>query len=272
MYLQHYFDRIGYRGDARPELPVLFALQRAHVCAIPFENIDIQLGRPVTIGAEEAYEKLVVNGRGGWCYEQNALLGWALAEIGFDVTRMAAAVMRQERGAIAEANHLCLSVRCPAASEAYLVDAGFGGSMIQPIRLIESEYSQPPFRIGLKTLADGRWRFWEDLGSGAFSFDFVAEPANEEALAEKCVFMQSDPASSFVLNLVAQLRAPDQHKSLRGRVFRIATPAGTRSTTLDSADAVVATLADQFRLDVPEVADLWPRIAARHAEYQRTKS
>ena len=54
--------------------------------AVPFENIDIQLGRSLTISVEDAFEKIVERGRGGWCYEQNGLFGWALSEIGFDVT------------------------------------------------------------------------------------------------------------------------------------------------------------------------------------------
>lgn len=272
MRLQHYLDRIAYRGDTRPEFAVLSALQRSHVCAVPFENLDVQFGRPLTIGVEEAYEKIVVNGRGGWCYTQNGLFGWALAEIGFDVERVAASVMLHERGAVAIANHLCLQVSCPGSGEKYLVDVGFGGSMIEPIRLTEAEHRHPPFRLGLKRLDRDYWRFWEDLGKGEFSYDFIAEPASETALAKKCEFMQSDPASGFVLNLVVQLRSPQQHKSLRGRVFTTATPAGVQSTILDSADALVTTLANHFRLDVPEAAELWPRVAARHEVYLQNLS
>jgi len=272
MHLQHYLDRIGYQGDVRPELPVLFALQRCHVCAVPFENLDVQLGRPVTTRIEEAYEKIVVNGRGGWCYTQNGLLGWALAQIGFEVMRVAASVMRHERGKIADADHLCLLVRCADDAQQYLVDVGFRGSMIAPIKLAEADYDQPPFRIGLTRLAANYWRFWEDLGKGAFSYDFSAETADETALSAKCAYLQSDPASIFVLNLVAKVRSPQAHKSLRGRVFTSATPAGQISQTLHSGEEIVATLAEHFRLDVPEVADLWPRIAARHEDHMRSLS
>jgi N-hydroxyarylamine O-acetyltransferase len=260
MQLQHYFDRIRYRGAANPTFANLRALQRAHVCAVPFENLDVQLGRPVTIDAEAAYEKIVVRNRGGWCYEQNGLFGWALSEMGFDVTRVAAAVMRQERGDVSMANHLCLLV------DGHLLDVGFGGSLIEPIPLQESEYAQAPFRLGLRQLDDGYWRFWEDLGRGEFSFDFVAEPADETALIKKCNFLQSDPSSNFVLNLVAQLRSPEQHKSLRGRVLSVATPDGIDSKTLNSAEELLVTLAEQFQLELPEVADLWPKISARHDE------
>ena len=264
MHLQSYLDRIEYRGDLRPDHSVLVALQQAHVCAVPFENLDVQLGRPVTISPEDAYQKIVVNGRGGWCYEQNGLFGWALSEIGFDVTRAAGAVMRQDQGDASLANHLCLVVSTPEAPVRYLVDVGFVGSLNKPIVLAELEHGQPPFRLGLRTLDDGYWRFWEDLGDGEFSFDFRAEPADEAALQAQCALLQSDPSSNFVLNLVAQLRTRDRHKVLRGRVLRIASSTGVSKQTLNSADELVDTLASHFHLHIPEVAELWPRVVARH--------
>jgi N-hydroxyarylamine O-acetyltransferase len=272
MQLQPYLDRIRYHGGIRPTSDVLAVLLQAHVCAIPFENLDVQLGRLVTIDVAAAYEKIVVNGRGGWCYEQNGLFGWALVQIGFEVTRIAASVMRQERGDVADANHLCLLVRIADSDATYLVDVGFGGSMIQPIELAEAVHHQAPFRLGLTRRPDGYWRFWESISGSEFSFDFVPQPANEAALQSKCAFLQSDPSSGFVLNLVAQLRGSEQHKSLRGRVLSIATPAGIQTRILDSADAIVATLAEHFSLNLPEVADLWPRITTRHDQLEREKA
>jgi N-hydroxyarylamine O-acetyltransferase len=270
--LQAYLGRIGYRGGLRPDLSVLVALQQSHVCAVPFENLDVQLGRPVTTAAEDAYEKIVGDNRGGWCYEQNGLFGWALEQIGFDVTRIAAAVMRKDRGDASLANHLCLLVTMPGSSPRYLVDVGFGGSMFEPIELLEGAHTQAPFRLGLERDNDGHWRFWEDIGDGKFSYDFLDEPANESALQDKCITLQSDPSSIFVLNLVAQLRSREQHKVLRGRVLYVASANGIVRRTLNSADELVATLASQFNLDLPEVAELWPRIAARHEEILRMKA
>jgi N-hydroxyarylamine O-acetyltransferase len=272
MNVQAYLDRIGYRGAVRPDLSVLVALQQTHVCAVPFENLDIQFGRQVTTAAEDAYEKIVGNNRGGWCYEQNGLFGWALEQIGFDVTRVAAAVMRQDRGDASLANHLCLLVGTPESSSRYLADVGFGGSMLEPIELLEGEHTHAPFRLGLEKENDGYWRFWEDLGDGKFSYDFLDEPANEAALQAKCATLQSDPSSIFVMNLVAQLRSQEQHMLLRGRVLHVASDKGVATQVLNSADELVATLAGQFGLNVPEIAELWPRIAARHEEIVRMKA
>jgi len=266
MKLQRYLGRIEYGGPVKPNFDTLAALQEAHVCSAPFENLDVQLGRPLSVRIEDAYEKIVTNNRGGWCYEQNGLFGWALSEIGFDVTRIAASVMREQRGEASTASHLCLLVGSPESKTKYLVDVGFGGSMIRPIELQEAQHDQPPFNIGLERLDDRSWRFWEDLGDGKFSFDFAEDPANESLLAQKSLFLQSDPASTFVLNLVAQRRSRDQHRMLRGRVFSIAKAGGIESTTADSPEALVSILVNEFRLDVPDVVSLWPRIVARHEE------
>ncbi len=272
MHLKDYFERIGFRGSACADYSTLAALQQSHSLAVPFENLDVQLGRPLTTDVEQAYCKIVENGRGGWCYEQNGLFGWVLSHIGFEVTRVAGAVMRQAHGHISAANHLCLLVRCPGTSAQYLVDVGFGGSLFTPIEVTESAHSQPPFRLGLTKLPDGHWRFWEDLGNGEFTFDFLCEPASETVLAAKCDFLQTDPSSSFVRTLVAQLRSRDGHRTLRGRVLSIATPDGVTTRTLDSASEMAAVLDELFGLKVPEIAGLWPRIAARHREYLQKRA
>jgi N-hydroxyarylamine O-acetyltransferase len=264
--LQNYLDRINYDGSLEPNFAALAALQQAHVCSVPFENLDVQLGRPLSTRVDEAYEKIVMNLRGGWCYEQNGLFGWALSEIGFDVRRIAASVMREQKGVGSEASHLCLLVRPPGSSTQYLADVGFGGSMITPIALEVAQYDQPPFKLGLDKLNDGYWRFWESLGDGQFTFDFRDAPARESSLTRKCENLQNDPSSSFVLNLTAQRRTRDQHFVLRGRVFTVARLGTTNSKTLDSPEELVSVLTNEFHLAVDGVADLWPRIAARHDE------
>ncbi len=264
--LQEYFRRIGYVGEAPPDIGTLEAILRHHVFTIPFENLDVQLGTNVSTSVDTAYEKIVTNGRGGWCYEQNGLFGWALAETGFDVTRVAATVMRQDRGDSAEANHLCLLVDIPGSDVRYLADVGFGGSMVEPIPLIEADFEQAPFHIGLKKTPDLRWRFWENDGGGEFGYDFTSETADESTLSHRCDFLQTDPSSGFVLNLVVQVRTPQEHKSLRGRVLRILSTTGAESRILSSADELLEVLNHHFGLDVPQAKKLWPAIVARHEQ------
>ncbi len=268
MQLQPYLDRIGYTGTATPTLATLGALLRRHALAIPFENLDVQFGRRLTLDPDAAFDKIVRRRRGGWCYEQNGLFGAALTEIGFGVTRIAGAVMRTDREDISDANHLALLVETDdATGRRFLADVGFGGSLVEPIELAEATHSQPPFQLGLRRLDDGHWQFHEDAGDGEFSFDFAPVPGDEEALARRCDYLQSDPTSGFVKSLVAQIRLPDAHRTLRGRVLSEIGPGGEAERLIDSADELVETLLRKFHLDVPEVRDLWPRIMERHEEF-----
>ena len=266
MRLGDYLERIGWSGATAPTLETMGALLRAHNHNVPFENLDVQLGTPVTTKVEDAYDKIVNGGRGGWCYEQNGLYGWALSQIGFDVRRIAASVMRAHRGPVSHANHLTLLVSSPDDDARWLVDAGFGGSMLQPIRLQEGSHYHAPFTIGLRELDDSCWQFWESLGDGEFSFDFEDVPADECAMSSRCHYLQTSPESGFVQNLVCQLRRPDAHIVLRGRVFTVATNEGKRERVLQSADELVATLSNEFKLIAPEAAKLWGRICERHEQ------
>lgn len=272
MDLKRYLQRIGWSGTTRPTLQTLGEWLRAHNHNIPFENLDVQLGKPLTTRIEEAYEKLVMQVRGGWCYEQNGVLGWALSQAGFEVRRIAGSVMRKSRGRRSQPDHLTLIVTLPDDQSRWLVDAGFGGSLLQPIPLREGYYMHAPFKLGLRQLDDGYWQFWENLGTYDFSFDFEDTPADERAMSACCKFLQTDADSGFVKTFVCQVRRPDSHLALRGRVLTEATNNARRERILGSADELVATLNSEFGLDVPEAVTLWPRICERHEQFMSGQS
>ena len=151
MDLAAYFDRIGFTAEARPDLATLRALHRAHLLSIPYENLDVQLGRPLTIDPEAAFDKLVTRRSGGWCYEMNGLLGAALDEIGFKVTRMAGAVMREVRGDAAIGNHLVLRVDL---GEPWIADVGLGDGTLEPYRLRAGPMESGGYSFRLEALDD----------------------------------------------------------------------------------------------------------------------
>jgi N-hydroxyarylamine O-acetyltransferase len=264
MNIQPYLERIGFDGQPSATRDSLEALMQAHLCAIPFENLDVQLGRRLTTSADDAYEKIVDRGRGGWCYEHNGLFGWALGELGFGVTRLACAARDDINDETAQGNHLSLAVQIPGDDTTWLVDVGFGGSQFGPLPLEAHATEHEPYELRLEQLPQGRWRFTEKHYQSQSGFDFEIAPADEAALAEKSTELQTDPESSFVLNLVAQRRTPKAHTDLRGRVLSHNTQEGRNKRRLESADELVQVLNDVFDLDVPEVHELWPRVVARH--------
>jgi len=259
--LKAYLDRIGFAGEPRPDLATLSALHRAHLMAIPYESLDVQLGRPLTPDPDAAFEKIVVRRRGGWCYEMNGLFGLALEAIGFRVTRLAGGVMREVLGDVQVGNHLVLRVDL---DRPWIADVGFGDGTLEPFPLQAGPFSTEGFDFRLEALDATWWRFHNHEHGGAKSFDFTLEPAAPEVLAARCDWLQTAPESNFVLNAVAQRWRPDGLLQLRGRTLRQVRPGQVEQRLIGSADEYVAVLARDFDLDLPEAATLWPRICARH--------
>jgi N-hydroxyarylamine O-acetyltransferase len=263
MKLASYLERIGYAGTPRADLDTLRDLHRCHLEAIPYEALDVQLGREVSLELPRIYEKLVERRRGGWCYEMCGLFAWALEEIGFDVTRVAGGVRREVFGDWSIGNHLVLRVDL---DRPYLADTGFGEGLVEPVPLEAAEIRQRFLKFRLEALPEGWWRFHNHEHGGPPSFDFRAEPAAPGVLEAKCAWLQTHELSPFVQSAVCQRHFPDRLELLRGKVLRTVSASGVAERTLASADELVAVLANVFTLDLPEAASLWPRIEARHAE------
>ena len=85
MNLQSYLDRICYHGPLQVNIETMTQIHSHHLLHIPYENVDVQLRRPVSLEIGPIFDKIVNQHRGGWCYEMNGLLAWALQEIGFTV-------------------------------------------------------------------------------------------------------------------------------------------------------------------------------------------
>lgn len=147
-----YAERIGYRGTHTATSDALEGIVLAHAIRIPFENLDIHLGRPIDIEPETVFDKLVRRLRGGYCFEQNTLLLEMLRGLGFPVRPLAARVLygrsassKRER----PRTHMLLLV--DVGPRTFLADVGFGvHNMLAPLPFepgIEREVHGETFRI-----------------------------------------------------------------------------------------------------------------------------
>ena len=135
--LDAYLHRIGYTGDRQPTLGVLNALHLAHATHIPFENLDILLGRPIRLDLASLQAKLVAGHRGGYCFEHNLLFCAVLEALGFAVRPLAARV-RLGHPTVRARTHMLLMVT--VADVPFIADVGFGGGgLLHPIPLVEAE-------------------------------------------------------------------------------------------------------------------------------------
>src|SRR6266480_738247 len=127
-----YLERINYHDSLEPTLPTLQALHEAHLLAVPFENLDISLGREIVLDEASLWTKIVEHHRGGFCYELNGLFALLLRALGFRVDLLSAAVAHATGGFGPEFDHLTLLVHL---EEDWVADVGFGDSFRQPLRL-----------------------------------------------------------------------------------------------------------------------------------------
>jgi N-hydroxyarylamine O-acetyltransferase len=192
----------------------------------------------------------------------NGVLGAALSEIGFSVTRLAGGVMRQVNADAAIGNHLVLLV--DLAGEPWIADVGLGGGTLEPYPLAAGGLSVAGYRFDLDALDDGWWRLRNHPHFGAPSFDFQTSAADPARLAERCGWLQTAPESIFVSHLIANRYRDTEVVQLVDRVVQRITPERVDKSVIGSADELVAILDQDFGLDVPEVRALWPSLVARH--------
>lgn len=263
MQVGAYLDRIGYRGPVAPTLECLTGIHRCQALNVPYENLDVQLGVPVGQDIEPIFDKIVNRRRGGWCYEMNGLLGWALREIGFDVMRVTGAVHRRDRGDSTLGNHLVLLVRL---EKTYVADLGLGDGIREPIPLQAGVHRQGELGFRLEQLEDGYWRWHNHSFGNPATADFRDAPADEDLLNAKVQFLQTSPESVFVQNLAFELMRPESVVTLVGRVLSEKTAGGESKTVLNSPGEIEAALAQHFGIRNVSVTPLWPKICARHIE------
>ena len=257
--LAAYFGRTGYDGPSEPTVETLHALVAAHNRTIPFENLDPLMGIPVPdLGAAALSDKLVARRRGGYCYEQNGLMGYVLDEVGYGVERLAGRVVwMNPDGPLPAQTHHVLSVTVPGVEGKFLVDVGFGGqTLTSPIRLEVGPVQQTrhePYR--LRERGDGLVLEAEVRGEWQALYTFTTRPQPLIDLEVGSWYVSTQPKSYFVTGLSASLATDDARWNLRGRNLAIHHTGETERVRFDNAADVLEALTDRFGIDLADLGD-----------------
>jgi N-hydroxyarylamine O-acetyltransferase len=262
MTLEPMLHRIGHHGRVAADLATLVALHRAWRHTVPYENLDIQLGRPITLEPEALFGKLVLRRRGGYCYEQNAGLAMLLRLAGFRVTMVEAAVLRATRGETMWGNHTALLVDLDGRR--WLADAGIGDGFRRPLPLREGPHVQDELTYRLERLDPGTWRFHHHPGGTIASYDFRLRPREIADFAVRSRELSTSPASAYVTTLMAARPSAGRTLLLLSRTLRRLGADGSTSRTIADADEFAGTLSTQFLVPLDDlgpdgVAHLWHR-------------
>ncbi len=251
--LDAYLRRIGYSGPARASGKTLAALHRAHLAAIPFENLDLMLGRGVKVDLESIQEKLVYTKRGGYCYEHGQLFGAALERLGFSVERLLARV-GPDGEPTRPRTHLTLRVRAGAGS--WLTDVGFGSSPPAPLSLSRLRTRGPQELDGwvydvLPVADDGTWKLRELQGSEWVTLYRVEDQhVYPPDVVMSNHFTSTYPESWFTWQPIVVRREPGAIISLLGRTYTITRPGHVKERRTLTDREFATALTDTFALDL----------------------
>jgi N-hydroxyarylamine O-acetyltransferase len=263
--LAAYFERIRYGGPTQASVSTLQAITAAHVTAIPFENLDVLLGRPISLVPERITKKLVAERRGGYCFEQNTLLLHVLEALGFQVRALSARVrVLRPRDFVPPRTHVFLRIELDGAS--WLADVGVGGLSLTSVLRLEAEVSQSTPHEPRRIVREGDWSgferrapdarlFHQAYFAGAWHdvYEFTLEEMPEIDRVVANWYTSAHPESHFRSRLVVARALPQGRATLTNRELTLRRLDGSAdSQTLESPEQLLATLAQHFDLHFPQ--------------------
>lgn len=256
--LHTYLNRLGYSSAPPATLATLRELQARHTAEFPFETLATLLHTPVHVDPATVEDKLLRQGRGGYCFELNQLYLRLLQALGFEARGLTGrVVMNQPEGVLPARTHLLVLVTIDGVR--YISDVGFGGMVPTEPLLLDSQEQQEtphePFRLSLadgtytlQALVAGEWR-------RMYLFDLQAPAEIDYEVGSW--YVSTHPDSPFLGQLLVARTGPRQRKTLNNGSFaihRLGEP--SERVQLPDADAVLQVLRDEFAIRVPEHPDL----------------
>lgn len=229
--LSDYLSRIGYNGKTHPDLATLTELMSAQLQSVPFENTEVQAGRIPSLYPEDIYTKIVIDRRGGYCYEVNGLFAMALTALQFEWYFAGARPMfyptRRPK------THMVVIVTIDGKE--YLCDTGFGGyGLREPLNVhsgIEIEQSGDRFRLELmdgeyvlRSLVNGEW-------IAQYGFALTPQGWIEFSLAN--YFNATHPDTIFTQKKLAVMQTPTGRKILVDNLLKLIEKGSVTETTVD---------------------------------------
>tara|TARA_R110002072_G_scaffold184190_1_gene340601 strand:+ start:234 stop:1088 length:855 start_codon:yes stop_codon:yes gene_type:complete len=219
--LNAYLTRIGYDGpdETPPTLETLGTIQRAHVCTIPFENIDAILNQPIKLDPQSVQRKLITLGRGGYCFEHNGLLIDALTQLGFEVESQSARVrFSATRDFIPPRTHLFAKVTIDRVP--WCVDVGVGGlSPTAPFRMDIKDPQRSPHDTRRVILDDASGNWFHQVQIGEHWNDVCEFTGESMPMIDREVanwWTSTHPDSKFRKSIMAALADPDGSRHTLG--------------------------------------------------------
>lgn len=263
--LDAYLTRIGFDGERHPTAQTLAALHRAHTTSIPFENLEIMLGRPIVLDLDSLQNKLIRHNRGGYCYEHVTVFAAALERLGFRFTALAGRVTLGAE-AVRPRTHALIVVEFDE-NRRWLCDVGFGRGPLEPIELIagnevdqdgwQLRLSRTPLGADTEVLHPDQWTLWQRSSvDGTVAWldrhIFTLDPQYPIDYAVGNHFVSTSPRSPFTARPFVQRFAADVQHVIDGTTWTTTNPDGSCFTRDVEVGDVPALLADTFGIELSD--------------------
>lgn len=234
-----YLERIGFSGEMNRSVETLRTLQRLHIHTVPYENLDIIDRIPISLEIDNIFDKIVTRKRGGYCFELNALFGWLLRELGYEVTDLFARFWRDEASPPPKRRHQVLVVE--VEGEKWLCDVGVGGIVPQtPVLLVEllaQQQGDECYRLEKHSFYG--WILQEQKrGEWQWLYSFTEEEQFAKDYLMASYWCEHSPDSIFTQITMVAIRTEDGRHTLHGDEFRI--------FAKDKVEVLVAESAEQY--------------------------
>jgi len=244
MIVERCLKRIGYNGPTEPTLDNLRALQNAFLLKVPFENLDIHLGRQIRLSSQSIYKKIISQKRGGFCYECNILFFDLLSRIGFQVEFLSARMV-QGNTVGPEYDHMVLLVHL---EHDYLADVGNGQSCREPLRIDGANMATSEgyaYRVGTH---DKGCALYCQQSDAAWSprFLFTLTSRDQAEFSDMCHYHQTSPNSVFTQQRLVTIATPEGRVTLTDMRLSIAKGAEKQERVATSEDEYFEILNQNF--------------------------
>ena len=245
-----YLDRIQFHGTPHVDLSTLRALHLQHVFNIPFENLDIHLGQPISLNSSALFHKLVLRKRGGYCFELNGLFQVLLESLGFQVFSASGRVLFDAEG-IPPRSHRLLIVTLEG--ERWLIDVGFGAyGLLEPIPLetgIQHQQFGEIFKLdhdeqlGLifKTTVNEQW---------VSQYAFTLEQCFPVDFIFPNYYHSHSPDSIFTQKRICQLPTPEGRKKFVDMKLTLPSQAQTTEMVVKNDQVYCDLLKTHFNIEI----------------------
>jgi N-hydroxyarylamine O-acetyltransferase len=246
-----YLHRLQVTETENPSYAFLSKLQEQHLLTVPFENLDIHQGKKIVLDENRIYEKIIIGGRGGFCYELNGIFCWLLRSLGFTVSMGSARVYLPTKERFSpEFDHMVLLVDL---EKTFLVDVGFGDSFRKPIALPDGKSNDISGSYGLQTFASGQDTYIlqkKDNNDWQTVYSFTKHPRVLSAFEEMNAFNQSSPESHFTQQTICSIATKNGRVSLSDDFLTITDGESKRKIDVNSHEDFKQKLRDHFGIQV----------------------